>query len=105
MIKLILVVYDRTQNRLLREIFEPKRTDVTGVWTKFHNEKLHNLYTSQNIIRMIISRGTRCSGHVARMRAKRKAYMVLVGKSERKRPLGRPRRRLVCNIIIDLREI
>jgi hypothetical protein len=35
---------------LLRRIFEPKRGKVTGSWRKTHNEELHNLYTSPNII-------------------------------------------------------
>jgi hypothetical protein len=39
------------------------------------------------------SSSTRWAGHVARMREKRNAYMILVGKLEGKRPLGRPRRR------------
>jgi hypothetical protein len=47
----------------------------------------------------------RWEGYVARMRAKRNAYRTLVGKSEGKRPLERPRRRCVDNIKIALREI
>jgi hypothetical protein len=39
------------------------------------------------------------------MGEKRNAYMILVGKLEGKRPLGRPRRKLVDNIKIDLREM
>jgi hypothetical protein len=42
---------------------------------------------------------------VARMRAKRNAYRIFVGKPESKRPLGRSRRRWVDNIKVDLREI
>jgi hypothetical protein len=45
------------------------------------------------------------AGHVARIGENRNAYRILVGKSERKRPLGRPRRRWVDNIKMDLREI
>jgi hypothetical protein len=45
------------------------------------------------------------AGHVARKGAKRNAYRILVGKPEGKRPLGRPRRRCVDNIKMDLREI
>jgi hypothetical protein len=56
-----------------------------------HNEELHNLYSSPNIIRMIKSRRMRWAGHVARMWEKRNAYRILVGKPKRKRPLGRPR--------------
>jgi hypothetical protein len=47
----------------------------------------------------------RWAGHVAQMGEKRNAYRILVGKLEGKRPLGRPRRRWVDNIKIDLGEI
>jgi hypothetical protein len=47
----------------------------------------------------------RWAGHVARLGEKRNAYRILVGKSEGKRPLERPRRRWVDNIKIVLREI
>jgi hypothetical protein len=47
----------------------------------------------------------RWAGHVASVRGKRNAYRILVGKPEYKRPLGRPRRRWVDNIKMDLREI
>jgi hypothetical protein len=64
------------ENRVLRRIFVPKREEVTGDWRKLHNEEFHNLYSSPNIIRMIMSRRMRWSGHVARMRAKRNAYKI-----------------------------
>jgi hypothetical protein len=89
------------ENRVLRRIFGPKRDELRGEWRKLHNEELHNLYFSPNIIRMIKSRRMRWAGHVARMG--RTAYRILVGKSEGKRPLGRPRR-WVDNIKIDLRQ-
>jgi hypothetical protein len=54
---------------------------------------------------MIKSRRMRWAGHVAGMGPKRNAYRILVGKPEGKRPLGRPRRRWVDNIKMDLREI
>jgi hypothetical protein len=54
---------------------------------------------------MIKSRRIRWTGHVARMGEKRNSYMILVGNPERKRPLGRPRRKWVDNIKMDLREI
>jgi hypothetical protein len=44
------------ENRVLRRIFGPRRDEVTGVWRKLHNEELHNLYYSPNIIRMMKSR-------------------------------------------------
>jgi hypothetical protein len=51
---------------------------------------------------MIKSKRMRLAGHVARMREKMNAYRILVGKPEVKRPLGRPRRRWVDNIKMDL---
>jgi hypothetical protein len=57
---------------------------VTGDWRKLHNEKLRNLYSSPNIIRMIKPRRMRWAGHVVRMRYKRNAYRIFVGKSEGK---------------------
>jgi hypothetical protein len=41
------------ENRLLRRIFAPKKDEMTGGWRKLHNEELHNLYSSPNIIRVI----------------------------------------------------
>jgi hypothetical protein len=55
------------ENRVLRRIFVPKRDDVTGDWRKLHNEELHNLYSSPNIIRMLMSKRMRWEWHVARM--------------------------------------
>jgi hypothetical protein len=78
---------------------------VTGGWIKLHNEELHDLYSLPSIIRIIKSRRMRWTGHVVRMREDRNAYILLVGKPEGKRPLGRPRRRWVDNIRMDLREI
>jgi hypothetical protein len=51
------------------------------------------------------SRRMRWVGHVARKGEKRNAYRILVGKPEGKRPLGRPRRRWVDSIKMNLREI
>jgi len=47
----------------------------------------------------------RWAGHVALMGEERGMYRVLVGKPEGRRPLGRPRRRWVDNIRMDLREV
>jgi hypothetical protein len=78
---------------------------MTGVWRKLHNEELHSVYSSPSIIRMMKSRRMRWAGYVARMGEKRNEYRILVGKPEGKRPLGRPRRRWVDNIKMDLRKI
>jgi hypothetical protein len=63
------------------------------------------LYTSPNIITMIKSRRMIWAGHVVRMGEKRNASSIFVGKPDGKRSLGRPRRRWVDNIKMDLREI
>jgi hypothetical protein len=83
-------------------MFGPKRDEVTGEWRKLHNEELRDLYSSPNIIRIIESRRMRWAGHVARIGEKRNAYILLVGKPEGKRPLGRPRRRWMDTIRRDL---
>jgi hypothetical protein len=41
------------ENRVLRIIFGPRRDEVMGYWRKLHNEEIHNLYSSQNVIRMV----------------------------------------------------
>jgi hypothetical protein len=88
-------VYD---NRVLRRIFGPKRAGVTGKWRKLRNEELNHLFSSPNIVRVIISRKMRWAGRVARMGEGKDVYMILVEKPEAKRPLGRPRRRWEDNI-------
>jgi hypothetical protein len=93
------------ENRGVRRIFGPKRDEVTGGWRKLHIEELHNLYSSPSIIRIITSRRMRWAGHVARIGEKRNVCRLLVGKPEGKRPLGRPRRRLMDNIKMDLLEV
>jgi hypothetical protein len=93
------------ENRVLRRIFGPKRDEVTEEWRKLHNEELHNLYSSPDIIRQVKSRRMGWAGHVARMGEERKLYQVSVGKPEGKSPLGRPRSRWEDGIRMDLREI
>jgi hypothetical protein len=83
---------------VLRRICGSKRED--GSWRKLHNDELHNLYFSANIVTVIKSWRMRWAGHVARMGEGRGVYRVLVGRPECKRPLGRPRRRWM-----DLREM
>ena len=91
------------ENKVLRRIFGPRRSEVTGEWRRLHNEELNDLYSSPNIVRVIKSRRMRWAGHVARMGEERGVCRVLVGKPEGKRPLGRPRRRCVDRT--DLQEV
>jgi hypothetical protein len=90
---------------VLRRIFGPKRDEVTGEWRKLHNEELRDLYSSPSIIRIIKYEEDEMGGPCSTNGEKRNAYRVLVGKPEGKRPLGRPRRRWVDNIRMDLGEV
>jgi hypothetical protein len=85
-------------------IFGPKREEE-GSWRKLHNDELHSLYSSPNIVTVIKSRRMRWVGQMTRMGEGRGAYRVLVGRSEGKRPLERPRRRWEDDIKMDLTEI
>jgi hypothetical protein len=76
---------------------DPKATEV--------NEELRDLYPSPSVNGLIKSRMMKWAGHVARMAEKRNVYRLFVGKSDRKRPLGRPRRRGIDKIKMDLAEI
>jgi hypothetical protein len=72
------------EKRVLRRIvlLGPKRDYVTGGWRKLHNEELHKLYSSPNLITMIKSRRMMWAGYVALMGEKRNAYKILVGKTK-----------------------
>jgi hypothetical protein len=93
------------ENRALKRLFGPRRDEVTGEWRKLHNEELHDLCSSPSIIKIIKSRRMRWVGHVARMGENRNAYRLLVGKREGQMPLGRPRRRWVDNITMDVVQV
>jgi hypothetical protein len=95
------------ENRVLREIFGPNRDEVTGEWKRLINEELYDLYCSPNIICVIISRRIRLVEHVACIGEMRGVYRVLVGKSEEKTPVGRPRVRWEDNTCtkMDLQEV
>ena len=93
------------ENRVLRRIFGPKRDMVTREWRKQHNEERNDLHPSPNIVRVIKSRRMRWDGHVARVGQRRGIHSILVGKSEGRRPFGRPRRRWEYNIKMDLHEV
>ena len=65
---------------------------MNGEWRRLHNEKLHGLYRSPNIVRMIKSRILRWAGHVVRMGEDWSDLKMQTSKPIGKRPLGRPRR-------------
>jgi hypothetical protein len=92
------------ENTVLKRIFGPQREE-DGPRRNLHNDELHSLNSSPNIVRVIKSRRMRWAGHVARMVEGGGIYRVLVGRPEGKRPLGRHRRRWEDNIKLDLREI
>jgi hypothetical protein len=64
-------------------IFGPKREE-DGLWRKLHNDELHSLYSSPNIVRVIKSRRMRWVGHVEHMGEGRGVYRVLVGRPKSK---------------------
>jgi hypothetical protein len=70
----------RTQNRLLRRISGPKREEMAGGWRRLHNEELHNLYTSPNIIRVIKSKWMERTGNVVRMGQMTDSQYIFYGK-------------------------
>jgi hypothetical protein len=92
-------------NRVLRRIFGPKRDEVLGEWRELHGGKLHNLYSSPDIIRQVKSMIMRWVEHVPLMGEERNVYRVLVGKPKGKRLLERLRHRWGDGIKMDLREI
>jgi hypothetical protein len=93
------------ENRVLRKIFGRKRDEVMRIWRKLHNKELRDLYSSQSIIRIIKSRMMKGGGAYSTNGEKMTAYMLFVGMSEEKRPLGRLIRSCVDNIRMDLGEV
>jgi hypothetical protein len=90
------------EDRVLRKIFGPKREDDES-WRKLHNDEIHRLYSSPNIVKMIKTRRMRWARHVARLGKGKVFYGVLVGMPEGKSPLGRPRLRRENSIKMYLR--
>jgi hypothetical protein len=87
---------------VLRGVFGSKGDEVTGEWTKLHNEEMNDLYSFPNIVWVVKSRRMRWAWHVARMGEESGVHGVLVGKPEGKRPLGGPNRRWEDNIKMGL---
>jgi hypothetical protein len=76
------------------------KDEVIGGWRKLYNEELHKLHSSPNTITMIKSRKIRLAGHAARMKKRNIGYWWA---SQKKRPLGRTRRKWVDSVRMDLR--
>jgi hypothetical protein len=73
------------EKRVLRIIFGTEREEVVGGWRRLHNEELHNLYATPNIIRVKKSRRMRWAELVACIGEVKNAYKILVRKPEGKR--------------------
>ena len=90
---------------MLRRIFGPTRDEVKREWKKLHNEKLHGLYSSQNIIQVVKSRRISKAGYMAHMRRREVHTGVCWGDLRGRRPLGKLTRRREGNIKVNLREV
>jgi hypothetical protein len=85
-------------------VHKMEEVGLTREWRKSHNDELHNLYFSLEIITVIKSRRMTWAGHVARMRVIINAYKMLAGNiKERKRPLRKHRCRWKDTITVDLK--
>jgi hypothetical protein len=89
---------------VLREIFGPKRNEITGELIRLRNEELNDLHCSPNVRQMIKSRRMGWNGHVARVGESRVVYRVLVG-NLKERALGRSGRIWDDNIKIEPKEV
>jgi len=77
-----------SENSVLRRIFGPGRDEVTGEWTKLHNEELNDPYSSSNIVRVTKSKRMRWEKQVARMGKSRGVYRVWWGNLRERDHLG-----------------
>ena len=93
------------ENIVLRRILGPRRDEVTEECRRLHNEVLSEMYPSPNILRLIKSRRMKWVGHLTRRGWEMGAYRFFLWNPDVKRPLGRPRRRCVNNIRMDLLDV
>jgi hypothetical protein len=82
-----------------------KQTNALMIYIRCLLKELYALYSTPNITRVIKSRKLRWGGHVAQMGARRGPDRALVCKPEGRRLLGKPRRRWVDNVKMDLQEV
>ena len=66
------------KNRTMRQIFGSKK-EANREWRRLHKEKLHSMYHSPNIVRLIKSGRLRWAGYAARIQGSRSAFKVLTG--------------------------
>ena len=78
-VTVIIISSEWIENRILRQMFGPKRAE-NGEWWRLHNEELHSLYRSPNLVRVIKSRRLRWAGHVARIEEGRSIFKILTSK-------------------------
>ena len=98
------------ENRMLRRIFGPKRDEVTMEWRRLQNEELYDFYSSPNGIWVIKIKKKETSGACGTYMRWERCVKSLMGRPEGKRPLGRPRHRLVDNALklvikMDLKKV
>jgi hypothetical protein len=77
------------ENRVLRRTFGPKRNEVTGEWRKLHNEELHNLYSSPDIIRQVKVKANKVGGACVTHGRGEKSVQGFGGKARRKETTGK----------------
>jgi hypothetical protein len=92
------------EDRLMRGTLGHKEEGAIASSRKLHNDRLHNLYSSPNIIGMIKLRRMKWAGYVTRMGEIRNAYKISVGNPEGKRGICRPSRRWEDNVKLMLRK-
>jgi len=93
------------EKTVLRKIFGPKRDNVTWKWRRPNNEKMFDLYSLLNVIRVVESKRFMWAVHVTVIGDRKDTHMVLVGKPEGKGPLGRPRHRQEYSMKMYVQEV
>jgi hypothetical protein len=93
------------ENGVLGKVFGPKKDEVPGEWRRLRNKELCDRYSTPNYIRVMKLRRMRWAGYAARMGDSRGVFRILVGRSDGRRTVGRPRHRQEENIKMDLQEV
>ena len=94
---------EQKKNSILRRIFRPRWDENTEL-RSFYIEEIFTLYRSVYIVRVSKSKRLRRAGYIARIEVGMSVFFIILkGKSTRKKPLGRPSRRLEDNVRIDFK--